>query len=285
MITKEKVEELIQNGRTFMKTFNLEEADNYETDQYLHLPQPPLTKEPMTQAPYIDLPMDFEQLSLKQDLYAILQERQSHRIYDRQSSMSLLQLSWLLWASQGVKGIRGKSYATLRTVASGGARHPFEVYLFVQRVESLEDGLYHYLPMQNQLELLQDRASLEQQENKTMQQLMSEAVCEQAWAGYANVLFVYSMVAYRAEWRYGIYAHRPALMDAGHVTENLYLACTAANMGTCAIAAIDGTKCDALFRLDGKEEFCFYAATGGLLKAEDQAKEDDLYAFVKEQGL
>ncbi len=285
MITDEEIEKLIQNGRKFMSTFELEEADNYETDQYLQKPQPPLVKAPMTHGPYIDLPKNFENLKLTNDIYQLFQERQSHRIYDRNREMSLLQLSWLLWATQGVKGIRGKSYATLRTVPGGGARHPFETYLFLQRVESLEDGLYHYLPMEHKLECIKLREPVETEEGKTLFDLMSESVCGQAWAGYGNVLFLYSMVAYRAEWRYGIYAHRPALIDAGHVTENLYLACTAAHMGTCAIAAVDGKLCDRLFGLDGNEEFIFYAATAGLLKEEDKAKEDEIYAFVKEQGL
>ena len=50
--------------------------------------------------------------------------------------MSLLQLSFLLWATQGVKSIRGKSYATIRTAPCGGARHPFQTYLLVRQVEA-----------------------------------------------------------------------------------------------------------------------------------------------------
>ena len=52
----------------------------------------------------------------------------------------MLQISYLLWACQGVKGICGKNYATWRTVPSGGARHPFETYLLIQRAENLAPG-------------------------------------------------------------------------------------------------------------------------------------------------
>ena len=41
------------------------------------------------------------------------------------------------------------------------------------------------------------------------------------------------------EWRYSLAAHRVILIDAGHVCQNLYLACEAIRAGTCAVAAYD----------------------------------------------
>ena len=52
-------------------------------------------------------------------------------------------------------------------------------------------------------------------------------------------------------------------IDAGHVCQNLYLACEAIGCGTCAIGAFIQTKADELLRLDGKEEFVFYMAPVG----------------------
>ena len=78
-------------------------------------------------------------LSLEDDLYQLLAKRKSSRVYT-QEDMSLLQLSFLLWATQGIKSIRGKSYATIRTAPCGGARHPFETYLLVRQVEGLLPG-------------------------------------------------------------------------------------------------------------------------------------------------
>lgn len=56
----------------------------------------------------IDLPRDFENLELEDNLYQLLVKRKSSRVYT-QEGMSLLQLSFLLWATQGIKSIRGKS--------------------------------------------------------------------------------------------------------------------------------------------------------------------------------
>lgn len=91
--------------------------------------------------------------------------------------------------------------------------------------------------------------------------------------------------AYRAEWRYGIYAHRPALIDAGHIGQNLYLGCTALGLGCCGLAAFSHEKCCTLFDLDGENEFAVYAATVGTVREQDLAAEKMFYHFVEEQGL
>ena len=190
--------------------------------------------------------------------------------------MSLLALSYLLWCTQGVKGIRGKSYATLRTVPSAGARHPFETYLVIQRVDGLDAGLYHYLPMTHEIELI---GKLDDYKG-----FINKSVHGQIWVSKADVVFYYSFVCYRGEWRYGISSHRVALMDAGHVTENLYLACASIGLGTCAIGGVDAI-CDEVFRLDGKEEFMFYCQSVGTIKQQDEYKEKEFYRFVEEEGL
>ena len=65
------------------------------------------------------------------------------------------------------------------------------------------------------------------------------------------------------EWRYGLAAHKVIAPDAGHVCQNLYLACEAISAGTCAIAAYHQERMDALLRVDGEEEFTIYLAPVG----------------------
>lgn len=183
-----------------------------------------MVKPPMAPASArIALPRSFDGLLVKQDLTEIFRDRHSVRVYT-QEEISLSQFSYLLWATQGVKDVVGKSYVTLRTVPSGGARHEFECYLGVRRVTGLRTGLYHYLPLEHAVELLENPENLEEE--------ITKLLCGQSWAAKASVLFLWSMVPYRVEWRYGIYSHRPALMDIGHVGENLYLACTGLGLGT-----------------------------------------------------
>jgi SagB-type dehydrogenase family enzyme len=65
------------------------------------------------------------------------------------------------------------------------------------------------------------------------------------------------------EWRYGLAAHKVIALDAGHVCQNLYLACEAIGAGTCAIGAYDQDALDALLEVDGRDEFAVYLAPVG----------------------
>lgn len=270
----QEIQRRIDAGREFLHPRSDTPAD-YETDQQLKKPQPPLVKAPMCKE-RIALPRNFDVLPIEQDFLKIINGRRSHRIYTEET-LPLLDLSYLLWCTQGIQSIRGKSYATLRTVPCGGARHEFECYMILKNVEGLQDGFYHYLPWFHALEFLGT--------NDHISSTMVTSLDGQEWASKSNVVFLYSYVCYRAEWRYGIDAARMIMADAGHISENMYLAAESIHLGGCAIGAVDGDYCDQLLGLDGKEEFTLYAFTLGKISSETEYHEDDIYAFVREQGL
>ncbi len=279
MLNEELKKTLIHSGRNFTKGY--QENDPYmkewESDQEQRLPQPPLVKAAVTpENQWIKLPRDFSGLTMKNDLVSLIRDRRSARIYTEED-MSLEALSFLLWATQGIKSIRGRSYATLRTVPCGGARHEFETYLLIRKVTGLKSGAYHYLPMEHALEYLHPVEEIET--------VISDTLCGQSWAAKANVVFYWSMVAYRVEWRYGIYAHRPALMDVGHVGQNLYLGCTGLSLGCCAIAAFQHELCCQVFDLDGEEEYIVYTTAVGSIREQDQKAEKAFYQFVEDENL
>lgn len=278
MLDKTTQETLIQKGREFTKGYQFSDPymNVFESDQDRKLPQPPLVKAALEGTERILLTKDFSQLPMCKDILACFNERKSHRVYAGES-MSLDQLSFLLWTTQGIKKLRGKAYATLRTVPCGGARHEFETYLAVMNVDGLKPGVYHYLPMEHHLEFLRPVEDLEN--------AVDQALSGQTWGTKANVVFFWSMVPYRAEWRYGIYAHRTALIDAGHIGQNLYLACTALGLGTCAIAAFSHEISNELFRLDGEEEYIVYTAPVGTIREQDKASEAAFYQFVVDENL
>lgn len=273
MMEEKEVKERIKQGREFM---HHHEREDFLSDQAMKKPQPPLVKERMSAFPAISLPKEFSSLAEDMDFLRILKERKSSRIFTQQG-ISLLQLSFLLWSTQGIRALRGKRYATLRTVPSGGARHPFETYLLIQRCEGLAQGLYHYLPWSHELEWIKEMPA--------DPAVISRSLCGQSWAVKADVIFYWTCVPYRCEWRYGIFAHRVALMDLGHVGENLYLACSALKLGTCGVAAFEDDICNALLGVDGEEEFVVYTAPVGTISHEHQREEEAFYQFVKEEGL
>jgi len=274
-MTSEMFSDIIHAGRQFMHGDHSNDpiAEEFISDQDKGLPMPPLTKEPMAdESARTPLPRDFNKLALQCDLAKLFYDRRSSRVYTG-GKMDLLQLSFLLWSTQGIKGIRGKGYATLRTVPCGGARHEYETYLIVSNIEGLTPGAYHYLPMEHAIEYIG--------EVEDLTGTVSDMLCEQKWASKANVVFFWAMVAYRAEWRYGIHAHRPALIDAGHIGQNLYLACTALDLGTCGIAAFSHDLCSRILKLDGENEYVVYSAPVGTVNhANDAAEERSTYSFV-----
>ena len=183
---KEEIEQKIRAGRAFITDYPEYDEGDYLTDQYLHLPQPPLVKAAMRdKSEQVQLPTDFDTLKIDDDFLHVINSRRSHRVYTEEP-VSLTTLSYLLWCTQGIKEIRGRSYATIRTVPCGGARHEFETYMIVRRVEGLAPGLYHYLPMNHSVELL--RA----EDDDAMKEEISVSLCEQSWASKADVVFYYS---------------------------------------------------------------------------------------------
>lgn len=57
--------------------------------------------------------------------------------------------------------------------------------------------------------------------------------------------------------------YKDILIEAGHICQNLYLACEAIGAGTCAIAAYDQKAIDTLIGVDGEDEFTIYLAAVG----------------------
>jgi SagB-type dehydrogenase family enzyme len=225
------------------------------SDQQKGLPYPPLQKPvPAQPAGVIDLPAFDPGLAREEAFPRLVVSRESRRQYNAEP-LSLEELAFLLYATQGVKEEVGKGYVTRRTVPSAGARHPFETYLAVNRVDELEPGLYRYLPLSHQLLLLESAGN--------MPGLLTAASLGQRFVGDAACVFLWSCLPYRAEWRYQHHAHKNMLLDAGHIGQNLYLAVEALGLGTCAVGAYDQRAVDTLLELDGEDEFIVYLAPVG----------------------
>ena len=92
---------------------------------------------------------------------------------------------------------------------------------------------------------------------------LTEATFGQSFTGKSAVTFIWTAIPHRMEWRYGLAAHKVIAIDAGHVCQNLYLACEAIGAGTCAVAAYHQELMDQLLRVDGKDEFTIYLAPVG----------------------
>lgn len=227
----------IMKNRELLKAYHAADAGAEETDQQQKLPSIPCLQAGKG-TKVVGLPKNYTALPVNGTILELIKDRESVRIY-ADTPLSLLELSFLLWSTQGVRRFAGhKNPVTFRNVPSAGSRHTFETYLFVNRVEGLKKAVYHYLPGTHELELWEDRPDFDGE--------LKEALCGQGFAASAPVLFVWASVPYRMEWRYGRKAAKYLLIDAGHVCENLYLSCQAIGCGTCAVGAYDQDRMDEL---------------------------------------
>jgi len=235
-----------------------------ESDQRKGLPQPSL-ESAYTGLDTIKLPkpdsVNVKNVSLRE----AIEGRESVRSYSGEG-LTLEELSWLLWCTQGVKKVVRKGSSdpharqvqadlTLRTVPSAGARHPLETHLLVNRVEDLEPGLYRFNSTEHGLSSIRSDADLLER--------VSKACPGQRQVGESAVTFIWSAVPYRMSWRHGGRGYRYLFLDAGHVCQNLYLAAEAIDCGVCAIGVYYDEELGDILGIDEEEQFVIYCASVG----------------------
>lgn len=240
-------------GRYFLTDRIREEVNFWTTEQSSGGQPPPIQKPVPPGSRVIKLPNQETWTIPQCDLQSAIANRESHRRFTAES-LSLDELAFLLWATQGVRHVIHEA-AVLRTVPSAGCRHPFETYLAVKNVDGLDCGIYRYLPVTHAL--------VYEREVNNLSAHLTAATRGQSFTGRAAVTFIWTVIPARTEWRYAEASYKVIALDAGHVCQNLYLACQAIAVGTCAIAAYDQNLADALLRVDGDDEFTVYIAPVG----------------------
>ena len=145
--------ETLETKRSFLRTIsNDDETEKLARRRLSGKSEPALHKSYSEDAVLFDL-FPAGALTVGQmPLHEVLNRRRSRRQYTG-DPLTLEELSFLLWATQGVQKVLGNGI-TQRTAPSGCARHPLETYLSVHRVDGLEPGLYRYLPLKHKLCLL-----------------------------------------------------------------------------------------------------------------------------------
>jgi SagB-type dehydrogenase family enzyme len=206
----------------------------YADKEYLALPQP--------------------DLSPPANLWECLANRRSER-NTTPDPLSLDDLSRLMWAAQGVTA-RAGSYL-LRTAPSAGALYPFETYLYIDKVQGVPQGIYHFNVPDFALARLQEGNFSREFANASLgQPVVSRAAVVIIW----TAMMLRCMVKYRDR------AMRYIPMDLGHVCQNLQLAATAMGFGSCPIGAFYDDDFNRLLGVDGEEETVLYLITVGKLK-------------------
>ena len=186
----------------------------------------------------------------------LMELRSTIRLYSDQK-LTLKELSYLLWCTQGVKMVL-PSGVTKRTVPSAGARNAFETYLYIDRVEGLSSGLYRFLAIEHALLPIDTSAGVKERLRKGFNKINMFDECA--------VTFIWAAVLDRMDYFFGGRALQYLFIDAGHVCQNLYLASYTIDVGCCAIGHFNDEELNRELGLDGEEEFVVYAAHVGKIR-------------------
>ncbi|MEO9594530.1 SagB family peptide dehydrogenase [Rhodopirellula bahusiensis] len=188
----------------------------------------------------------------------VLKDRRTCRDFDRRE-ISLQQLSDLLhwtWGKQRHLDSSVLDQRILKTSPSGGARHPIEVYVFVQRVAGIPAGLYHYSVRNHELIDLK---------NPISESHLVELFSGQYWVADASAAFIMTAMLPRVMWKYDhSRAYRVIQLDAGHLGQTFHLVATALGLGPFTTAALQDEKIETALGIDGVEEIVVYAGAAGV---------------------
>lgn len=183
------------------------------------------------------------QISTKISVENAIQNRHSIRQYTNES-LSLQDISQLLWAAQGITNNKTK----FRAAPSAGHTYPLEIYIMVGKggVNGLEGGLYHYDPLNHRLEKTL---------NGDLRADFSKAAHGQQWVNDAPVNIIITGVYSKMINKYkdGKLSTRFVDMEAGHVGENIYLEVEARNLATVAIGSFYEDRVMELLHLPANE--------------------------------
>lgn len=204
--------------------------------------------------PMIVLP---DAASLDLPLGEAIRQRRSMRDFDS-GPIAFDALAALLHAGYGVTRVLppgdDRPALSQRSVPSGGALYPLELYAAAVRVGKLEPGLYHFDPLWPGLEVL--RPGL------TGEHLAALSTYPEIASSCAVLVFVAAIFG-RTRFKYGLRGYRFALLEAGHVLQNVVLAATALGLAAVPLGAFYDRRTDAFLGLDGVNESTLYAVALG----------------------
>lgn len=178
----------------------------------------------------------------------LIRKRRTIRQFSGQP-ISKNDLAYLLFNSSGIIRNGNSLNESRRPYPSAGARYPLEVYPIILNCEGIANGLYHYNVKENSIEVLL-------QEN--LSDLLVDITGGEKWIKNATVAFVITGVLDRTRIKYSDRGYRYALIEAGHLGQNLSLLSTERSLGSCPIGGFIDEKINKLLDVVSQREFALY---------------------------
>lgn len=189
-----------------------------------------------------------------------LSEAMTNRITARQmvrTPITLQKVATLLRLGYGVtRGNEDGRYPRpFRTIPSGGALYPLEIFLHAGNVEGLARGLYHFNASENHLRFLR---------NEDLTSGIASALVQSEIATQASLILFVTALFERTIFKYSDRGYRFIFLEAGHLAQNVNLAATALGLGATNVGGFFDREIDRLLHLDGITHSTIYMiAIGG----------------------
>lgn len=186
-------------------------------------------------------------LSSSTSVEEAINSRRSIRSY-KDVPLKLEEISQILWAAQGITDPQG-----LRSAPSAGALYPIEIYLIAGNIKDLASGIYKYSPHQHSLILI---------EKGDKGRELCKAALHQSCIESAPALVIISAIYERTTVKYGDRGIRYVHLEAGHISQNIYLQAVSLDIGTVAVGAFQDEKVKNVLRLSENEQPLYIMPVG-----------------------
>ncbi|MCX8110608.1 MAG: SagB/ThcOx family dehydrogenase [Syntrophorhabdaceae bacterium] len=159
----------------------------------------------------------------------LLNKRHTVRSYQKNRPLNLRDLSYILWTAYGFRKDGG------RVVPSAGGLYPLDIYIAcgqigVKEGENMPTGLYHYLPDRHQLKTIK---------TNDIRRDIARASLSQMWMAEAPCMIIITAEYERITFKYRERGIRYAFMEAGNVSQNIFLSSFNKGLGCGIVGAFD----------------------------------------------
>lgn len=166
------------------------------------------------------------------------------------------QLSYLLFSSAGLLNVNNSIDYSRRPYPSAGARYPLEIYPLILNCTGIEKGLYHYNVKENCLELIL---------KEDLEDWFMKASGEETALKKASIIFIITGVLDRTRIKYRDRGYRYALIEVGHLGQNICLLTTELGLGCCPLGGFIDSVVNELLDISFQKEFALYLLAVGTL--------------------
>jgi SagB-type dehydrogenase family enzyme len=151
--------------------------------------------------------------------------------------------------------------APTRAASSGGGLNPISLYLVLNNVATLEDGIYLYLPFGHSLKKVM---AFDEQKRK------DHLALGRSWGiniepGKVNLTMYYVYTVYENSRKYGDLGLLFGVIEAGEIAAHVHLVCTAMKVGSSDLGGWEKVQTERLLGVDGLSKQLVHTTVIGMI--------------------